>query len=346
MARTFCHICGRLTSKLYENKCRSCFVKEKSFVSLPKISLKACRDCLRYYRKGHWETAKGEPFEILKKASINAVKESLKTEMENPSIEIEAEDPIKASNKVYNIKCTIKAKGAVSGIRVEEELKTTVKVTLELCIDCSRKAGGFFEAILQLRGRPDLTKSGAPLLLEKLTEKQRSQITSIKNLKEGTDVYFASTPVAKKSARQIMEKFGGTIKESAHLHTMDKSGKNVYRVTISLRLPEFVENDVITFEGHTYQVLGFGGGRISLFDLTERKSQSFAFKSLKGAEKLQGERINAVVLEAIKGRIQVMEQKNYKTPEFYFDIPLKPKDEVTLFKNEGIFLLRTKPEYQ
>ena len=344
MTRTFCHICGRRTSELFENKCRSCYVKEKSFIFVPEISLRVCRECMRYHRKGRWEKTEGTPEEVLKHAARNAVRESLKAEIENPEIEIRAEEPVQASNKVYRVKCTVKATGEVSGIPLEEEIDADVKITLELCLDCSRKAGGFFEAILQLRGPHDLTKSSAPSLLEKLTDEQRSHITSIKNLKKGTDVYFAKTAVAKKCARQILEKFGGTIKESAHLHTMDKSGKNVYRVSISLRLPQFVENDVIKHEGKAYQVVGFGGGRAALFDLGERSKECLSYKSLEKAEKLQGAVIKAVVLEAIKGRIQVMEQKNYGTVEFYFDLPLKPKDEVLIFKNDGVFLLQTEAE--
>lgn len=346
MTRTFCHICGRRTSELFENKCRSCYVKEKSFLSVPEISLRVCRECLRYYRRGRWESAEGEPFEILKRAAKNAVRESLRAEIENPEIEIRAEEPAQASNKVYKVKCTVKATGEVSGIPVEEEIETDVKITLELCRDCSRKSGGYFEAILQLRGRPDLAKSGAPPLLETLSEDQQSHITSVKDLKEGTDVYFASTAVAKKGARQILEKFGGTIKESAHLQGVDKSGKNVYRVSISLRLPQFVENDIIKHEGKAYQVIGFGGCGAALFDLESRNRQSVSYKALEKAEKLQGAVIKAVVLEAIKGRIQVMEQKNYGTVEFYLDLPLKPKDEVMIFKNDGVFLLQTNAEYQ
>ncbi|MBU2560274.1 hypothetical protein KKA03_05205 [archaeon] len=346
MTRTFCHICGKRTVELFENKCRDCYVREKSFITLPEISIKVCRECLRYYRKGRWERAEGEPLEILKKAARNAIEESLKIEMESPTTEIIVEDPVQASNKVYNIGGTIRAKGAVSGIPAEEEAKTTVKATLELCQNCSRKAGGYFEAILQLRGPPALVKSGAPTLLEKLTDEQRLHITSIKNLKEWTDVYFASTPVAKKSSRQILEKFGGTLKETAHLHTMDKSGKNVYRVTILLRLPEFAKGDVIMLEKKAYQVLGSGGAKVSLFDLEKRIRHSTTFKSMEKVERLKGETITAVVLEAIKGRIQLMEQKNYKTMDFYFDIQLKPTDEVKIFKNERVFLLKTDAEYQ
>lgn len=344
MTRTFCHICGRITSELYENKCRRCFIKEKSFLRLPKISIRACKVCNRYFKKGRWERADGTLEKVLKEASYNAVKESLKVEMESPRLDIQVEEPVKASNKVYQVKCTVRASGEVSGIPCEDEVSTKVKVTLELCRDCSRRSGGYYEAILQLRGKTDLVKAGADELLDTLSEDQKVHINSVKELKEGTDIYFASTQAARKCAKTLMEKYGGSLKESAQLHGVNKSGKNVYRVTISLRLPDFKENDVVTFEGKAYQVLGFRGGRASLFDLEDRDRHSIAFKSLEKAEKLGGGMIKAVVLEAIPGRIQAMEQKDYSTVEFNFDIPLKPKDEVNIFKNEGFFLLKTEAE--
>jgi NMD protein affecting ribosome stability and mRNA decay len=130
MTRTFCHICGRLTPELFENKCRSCYVKEKSFLTVPEISLKVCRECLRYCKRGNWIKTGDEPEEVLKNAAKNAVKESLKIEIENPEIEIRAQEPVQASSKVYMVKCTVRAKGEASGIPVEEEIETDVKITL------------------------------------------------------------------------------------------------------------------------------------------------------------------------------------------------------------------------
>ncbi len=80
---------------------------------------------------------------------------------------------------------------------------------------------------------------------------------------------------------------------------------------------------------------------VSLFDLEGRKKLFIPFKALGGVKKLEGEVIKAVVLEAIPGRIQVMETKYYKTLEFYLQVPLKAKDEINIFKNGGVFLLRT-----
>jgi nonsense-mediated mRNA decay protein 3 len=346
MKGRFCHICGRVTKELYENKCRSCFVKEKSFLEVPEISLRTCRECMRYYRRGKWQKTGGAFEGVLKQVSKNAVLESMKVEMDSPDIKISCSEPEMASNKVYNVNCTTIAKGEVSGIPVEEEATASVKITLELCRDCSRRAGGYFEAILQLRGRKDLVAKGADSLNDLLTSDQKSQITSVKSLKEGSDLYFASTAVARKSAKQLMERFGGTIKESAHLHTKDKSGHDVYRVTISLRLPKFMKHDVITLESRTYQVAGFGGGKVSLFDLEERGRKQVAYKSLEKGEMLAGETVKATVLEAIPGRVQVMESKNYKTLEFRLDVPLKAKDEVNIFIDGKEFLLLTESEYQ
>lgn len=346
MARTFCHICGRITSELYENKCRRCFIKEKSFLRLPKPSVRVCKGCLRYFKRGRWYHADGTLEEVLEKACPLVLKETLHVEMENTRIDIQAEAPVKASNKEYRVKCTVKASGEAYGITCEDEGEVEVKATLELCRDCSRKAGGYYEAILQLRGDTDLVTSGVDEILSTLNKDQKALLTTLNKLKEGTDLYFASTQVARKGAKTLVEKYGGSLKESARLHGVDKSGKNIYRVTVSLRLPEFRENDVIVFKGNTYQVLGFGGGNVSLFDLESRKKLSLAFKLLEGSEKLEGEAVDAVVLEAIPGRIQVMETKDYKTLEFYLDVPSRVKDEVSVFKNKRAFLLKTGAESQ
>jgi len=346
MVRTFCHICGKITSELYENKCQRCFIKEKSFLRLPKLSVRVCRECLRYFKKGRWGRATGTLEEVLKGACFYTLKESLYVEMEDPRVNIQVGEPVKTSNKVYHVKCTVRASGEVSGITCEDEVDVDVKVALELCNDCSRRAGGYYEAVLQLRGGADAVTSEADELLSTLTRDQKAFLTRVKKLKEGTDLYFASTQACRKSAKTLIEKYGGSLKESAHLQGVNKSGKNVYRVAISLRLPSIGKNDVIVFDGNVYQVLGFGGGRVSLFDLESRKKLSLPFKSLESAEKLEGEVLKAVVLEAIPGRIQVMETKYYKTLEFHLQVPLKAKDEVSIFKNGGVFLLKTGAESQ
>ncbi|MEE8402187.1 MAG: NMD3-related protein [Candidatus Hydrothermarchaeaceae archaeon] len=341
MVRTFCHICGRITADLYEGKCQRCFIKETPFLRLPNLSVRLCKGCLRYLKKGRWNRAAGTFEDVLKKTCRYAVEESLRIEMDNPKVDIQVGEPVKTANKVYRVNCNVRASGKVSGMTCEDEVETGVTVTLELCNDCSRRAGGYYEAILQLRGRADVDE-----LVSTLSREQTAFVTSVKKLKEGIDLYFASTQVARKSAKMIVEKYGGSLKESAHLQGVNKSGKSVYRVAISVRLPGFKKNDVVAFKGSVYQVLGFGGGRVSLFDLESRKKHFLSFKSLEIAAKLEGRVIEAVVLEVIPDRIQVMETEYYKTLEFHLHVPLKVKDEISIFKNGGVFLLKTGAEYQ
>lgn len=346
MVRTFCHICGRITADLYEGKCQKCFIKEKPFLRLPNLSMRLCKGCLRYFKKGRWNAVSGTFEDVLKKTCRYAVEESLRIEMDNPKVDIQVGEPVKTANKVYHANCTVRASGTVSGITCEDEVEAGVTVTLELCNDCSRRAGGYYEAILQLRGRADVVSSKVDKLVGTLSKEHAAFLTSVKKLRGGIDLYFASTQVARKSAKTIVEKYGGSVKESAHLQGVNKSGKTVYRVAISVRLPGFEKNDVITFEGSVYQVLGFGGGSVSLFDLECRKKRSLPFKSLEIAAKLEGRVIEAIVLEVIPDRIQVMETENYKTLEFHLHVPLKVKDEISIFKNGGVFLLKTGAESQ
>lgn len=346
MVRTFCPICGKITAELYENKCQNCFIKEKSFLKLSKFSARVCRGCLKYFKKGRWNTSDGSSEEVLKTACFYVIKESLSIEMENPQVDIQVGEPIKISNKAYRVKCIIKASGEVSGLSCGDEMDVDVKVTLELCNDCSRRAGGYYEAVLQLRGRAGTVAPDLDEYLDTLKSEQRASITRLKKLKKGVDLYFASTQTCRKSAKTLIEKYGGSLKESAHLQGVSKSGKTVYRVAMSLRLSDFRKNDVISFGKNVYQVLGYSGGMVSLFDLENRKKLSFPFKLIERAERLDGAVINAVVLEAIPGRIQVMDTKDYKTLEFYLQVPLAVKDEVNIFKNGGVFLMKTGPESQ
>lgn len=346
MVKTFCHVCGRITPDLHENKCRMCFIEGRSFLKIPKLSVRVCKRCSNSLKKGRWQKTKGNQDELLKNLSYNAIKESLIVEMENPQVDIWVDEPLKTSNKSYSVECNISATGKVLGEKCEDETKAIVRITLEICVDCSKKAGGYYEAVLQLRGNLDAELSGGDEFIETLSQGAKTSLTRVTRLKEGIDLYFASTQVCRKSAKRIIEKYGGLLKESAHLQGKNRSGKTIYRVSMSLRLPEFKEGDVVTFDGNNYQVLGFGRGKVLLFDLETRRKLSFPFKVTARAEKLKGEVVEGIILEVIPGRVQVMESKNYETIEFYLNVPLKAKDDVSVFKNKRFFLMKTREESQ
>jgi len=98
-----------------------------------------------------------------------------------------------------------------------------------LCDECRKMAGGYFEAIIQLRGRPERIRRWTRELSEKIPE--TTFIAGIEELKEGIDIKVGSS----KEALHLIKRLGfWDYKISKKLWGL-KQGKRVYRTTFALR---------------------------------------------------------------------------------------------------------------
>jgi NMD protein affecting ribosome stability and mRNA decay len=99
----------------------------------------------------------------------------------------------------------------------------------QLCTDCSRRSGGYFEAIIQLRGSAEKTAKARDALVARIEE--RSFVSKVEQLREGVDVYAGSRKAALEALREMRLKHG----TSAKLFGV-KDGRRVYRFTYCVRL--------------------------------------------------------------------------------------------------------------
>jgi NMD protein affecting ribosome stability and mRNA decay len=122
-----------------------------------------------------------------------------------------------------------------------------VQIEHRTCTECSRRAGHYFTAILQLRGLDDRMKEPSRDLRARLSRAWDRLIPEARTawkesfswreeLPEGWNVYFKDTLAARAMARWMKERLGATLKESASLYGR-KDGHDVYRVTFCLRIP-------------------------------------------------------------------------------------------------------------
>ncbi len=93
------------------------------------------------------------------------------------------------------------------------------------CTDCSRKTGGYFEAIIQLRGDEEKIR----MFAEKLTK--RLDITKIEELKEGLDLYA----ISKTKSAYALAKLGLKFTVSNKLFGL-RDGPRIYRTTFCVRV--------------------------------------------------------------------------------------------------------------
>ncbi|WP_456477945.1 60S ribosomal export protein NMD3 [Geoglobus ahangari] len=127
-----------------------------------------------------------------------------------------------------------------------------VRVRKIACERCSRQAGGYYEAIIQIRASNRSLKDEE---LETISEmiagsverehsNPRAFISKIEERREGVDVYIGDKRLAQKIARNIARAFGAEMKESSKIAGRE-DGRDFYRFTYLVRLPEYFVGDIV-----------------------------------------------------------------------------------------------------
>jgi nonsense-mediated mRNA decay protein 3 len=133
------------------------------------------------------------------------------------------------------------------GTHRTETVPFEVKIEHRTCLNCSRRVGHFYTAVIQLRAAEDGPREKPPALRARLDrqwetlmgESRKSWIAALswkEEKPEGWDFYATDTLAARALVRLGKVRLGGKLKESATLWGR-KNGQDVYRVTFCLRVP-------------------------------------------------------------------------------------------------------------
>lgn len=272
----FCPRCGSEDQELYKGICTSCFVKEAKIISIPQdLEVTICAHCSSLLKGIKWENSELSEEELVTLAVMGNYETPSYVQDLELSVEI-----LTIRGSIYE--CIIHAEGNVMGTRIIEEHSTNVKIKKGACPDCSKYASGYFESVIQIRADK---RFPSPKELQTIDQIIRAKISSlsVKNrmayvsdvsvIKEGVDYYIGSYKAARKLTTAIKDLMGGVVQESPRLVGRDKSrGKDLYRIWISIRLPNFQKDDFIEYENRKGQIKGFDGKKIILNDLIESQS--------------------------------------------------------------------------
>lgn len=97
------------------------------------------------------------------------------------------------------------------------------------CKLCNKKTGGYYQAIIQLRGNPKRIPKYEKILQRLIS--QKSFISRSEKKKEGTDLYVGDSKVAFQVLQMLKLHFG----VSRKLAGLER-GKRIYRTTLVVRL--------------------------------------------------------------------------------------------------------------
>ena len=345
----FCPECGSTDKEMVGDICIDCFLKEFQMIELPeRIEVQICSHCNSKLEEGKWSDEFIPEEEIIYRALERNIK--IADEVENEDINLEI-DQIKGTIA----SCYVEVVGDVHGTQIDEVHETEVKLLKTVCPTCSKVQSGYYETVIQFRAdsreiKPQEYKKADEVVERTLIKQSKKDklayCPQIAKLKEGYDYYIGSFKTGKKVAEALTEEFGGIIKESPRLISEDKStGKGLYRIWISVRIPEFEIDDFIKYENKIIQVSAITKSSVMGQELSNDKKHNIPMKNMEDIElvKKASEIETTTIISKSPSIIQILDPSDYSA----VDLEMKEEfsdynigDEIRLIKiDDYIYLL-------
>ncbi|TGC07919.1 60S ribosomal export protein NMD3 [Methanolobus halotolerans] len=313
---TICPKCGKDTERLFDGLCQKCFFDSSDLAQLPLVlHVKICSSCGARFRKGRWTNDHN-----IDDIVIQTVEDELLIHEKADNIELYIE-PRQMTPHLYRVKIDVDA--SVMDEKLHQQVETEVRITRLACDMCSRMSGGYFESILQIRAtnrRLTDEEKGECMDIVNSTlarmHKKGDRMAFISNSiddRDGIDLYMGSANASRDICKETVAKLGGGFSESPSLFTR-KDGKDVYRITFSLRLPEFMPGDIIEFGGRVIEVRKFGKN-VTGMDLISGSRYLSKPDDIHGAELVarREDAIMTVVVATEEDELMLLDPETFKT---------------------------------
>ncbi len=305
----FCVECGA-EGKVYGGLCGRCLAERNTFFEVPEnLDILECVHCHAYQVGGRWITA--DRGDAIRRALGGAVQ--IRPELASHDLEY-TETPEDARNVLL----TIEGRGRLDDIEVVEAHTARVRIKPGVCDVCSRRRGSYYEGILQVRatGRPlrpwEEVRVGE--LVGSRThrrEGRREFVAKEERVHGGVDYYLSSNALAKTLSKEVQAALGGAVTVSPKLHTR-REGRDLYRVTYLVRLPEYATGDVVEVEDKLYQITGMGGN-VTAAGLGDGSKRSFRSADMAGARIVERQELQAILVAQTPEEVQVLDPETYRT---------------------------------
>lgn len=114
----------------------------------------------------------------------------------------------------------------------------------------------YFEGILQLRNP---NQEVIDFIEKQTEEKENVFITKKEKVRNGIDFYFTSNKYMQNLGKKLQNCFGGELKFSSKLFSRNRqTSKEIHRVNVLFRIPEFKKGDIVKLKGDKIRVINIG----------------------------------------------------------------------------------------
>lgn len=313
----FCVECGKDEPIFRNGVCLSCYLKHTQFSKGPAIlDIIICPRCSSYKYKNTWVQ---ESFDDILNRHI---KDGFSINRELKNVQIQTR--CKEQDRV--IACMVFISGTLESQTITEQHPLTIRIRHNTCEVCSREAGGYYEAIVQIRAEQRKFTNAELRTLRSAVENMVVQfqesgkrglfITDIDEKREGLDFFLSEKGTAFSIAKKIQDQYGGDFKQSASSAGM-KDSRQVYRMTYLVRIPAYRKGDFFSFDNSFFLIVSLHENKVRAIELSAGVEKVIDGKEIKPSRIYGGTELirEMIVVSQSKNEIQLMDPKTYTTVE-------------------------------
>ncbi len=344
----FCILCSGPPPLTSQRICESCFRERTELSILPdRIQQTRCPKCGLDMVGSRWSHMDRDDLHHARVQEVLDVHEKASS----ISTGLLAE-PIDERATRLNVQVS----GSIEGFVFEAEHEAILQTSDGVCPTCTRRAGHYYEATMQLRsaGRrleeDEVTALRATLddLLARIEPNPMFFITEEGAVTGGWDLQLGSKALAKQWARHLIDRYGGQAKESSTV-IGHRDGEEVSRLTVLYRKPAYSLGDVLRYSGALWRVDAWRKEGPMLLSLDRRERRSTTWRDLEKSVVLSrtAEHVETEVLRRDDSAIDVLDPRDWQVrtiPQPYDMQADASIIRIALIEDEWVALPRTRAE--
>ena len=282
LGHDFCLICGD-TSPLYSDRmCEKCTRERVHLVNVPKnVPWTKCARCGMIDFQGKWTNVESDDlWHELVQRNV-----TFHENVEDLEIGLESKDVDGRHTLIY-----LQIEGVIDNLLYSEHHTVRARMSNGVCLTCTRRAGNYFEATVQLRSSARKLSEDEFLQLRQTLDKVIQDmaddpmffITKEGPVTGGYDVILGSKALARAWGKHLVTNYGGQITTTTSV-VGRKDGVDLTRLTLLYRKPGYELGDIIQWRGELWRPATWSGDGAVLEKVARKERTGATWRDLESA---------------------------------------------------------------
>jgi nonsense-mediated mRNA decay protein 3 len=271
----FCPKCGKPSETT--GLCSQCRIKSTPWFTCDRrVKSTNCPSCGATKVVNTWTDSVAERADLGPEIAKSAV--HFHPDVKKPFIEVAIRDLT-----LNRSRATLSLRGILYNKPVEGTCTVEILWHKEQCDRCNRISGSYYEGMIQVRaeGRIPSTfeKQMSASIAQQIEDtiqaggERLSFISDMNEIHDGLDIIVGSQHIGQLISQGIVAQLGGRYTTHPKL-VGEKNGRQLYRITYSVRLPRFQKHDVVIVRKRYYEVERVESNHVKVLDLRDGTSKT------------------------------------------------------------------------